>query len=514
MIPTITFDLGYFIELGTLPFPLLLLRVFLDGGWIFILYFAVMIGWHYWVEWRQELFAHTVSYCVLAIDVPMENEQTPKAVEQIFNQISGTTSNFDFRDKYWYGKFNLRTSFELVSIDGYVQFAVRCPVKFRDTIEAAVYAQYPDAEITQVADYADAVPTHFPDPEWDMFGTEFVLKKEDPYPIKTYTSFEHNLSGDLYFKDPIGAFLEPLSQLKKGEQMWIQFILMPIDDSWKSKADSLISKLTGRPAAAHKPSLIEKIISVPFQIAGAILGGIFFPGAAHEEKKDDKDKILRVTPGEKALLEAVENKISKQCFQTKIRLVYIAKRDVFNKGRFVGIKGAFNQFGSSLMNSFKGYGPVTPKGDYFWQRWHMPEQQHHLMQYYKERSDKGAPAFILSAEELATIYHFPYKQVKAPLVKKTEAKRSEPPSSLPTPEFFDSPFRKGYVPPPKADHGHGGGGSHGKDHGGHDAKHDTKHNTGHDTAKHNTHEKAPPTTPVFDEQDEEEGMIPPNLPMA
>lgn len=494
MIPTVSFDFSYFVELGQLPFTTLLLRVFLDGGWLFVVYFIFAIGWHFWVDWRQELFEHSTSYTVLAIDVPQLNEQTPKAVEQIFTQLAGTYKNLDFRDKYWYGKFQQKISFELVSIDGYVQFLVRCPVRFRDIVEAGFYAQYPEAEIIEVADYTDAIPHHYPDPDWDMFGTEFVLKKDSAYPIKTYTAFEHNLSGEFYFKDPIGPFLESLAQLKKGEQLWLQFLLTPIDDSWRSQADPIIAKLTGRPAPAHKPNILLQILYLPFTLLEAL--GIF--GGHHEEKPADKDKILRITPGEKNLLEQIENKVSKICFGTKIRLVYAGKRNVFNKGRFASVNGAFNQFGSSLMNGFRPYSPVTPKTDYFWQAWHAPEKQTHLVKYYKHRSGKGAPQFILSAEELATLYHFPYKQVKSPGLKKTEAKRAEPPTALPTDEAYESPFKK---PVPKDAHGAGHGGGHNK-------AHDTAHgkDKGHAESAHNE-----PPPPTVTEEDPEE-FTPPNLP--
>ena len=47
----------------------------------------------------------------------------------------------------------------------------------------------------------------------------------------------------------------------------------------------------------------------------------------------------------------------------------------------------------------------------------------------------GATPFMLCTEELATLYHFPTITVKAPLIKKAEAKRAEPPTALPV-EFM------------------------------------------------------------------------------
>jgi hypothetical protein len=44
----------------------------------------------------------------------------------------------------------------------------------------------------------------------------------------------------------------------------------------------------------------------------------------------------------------------------------------------------------------------------------------------------GMPKYHLSTEELASLWHLPVtEQVKAPQVKKTEAKKAEPPMNLP-----------------------------------------------------------------------------------
>jgi hypothetical protein len=435
--PSVSFDLSYFEQLNALPPEMMMLRLFLDGGWVFLAWMFVQLLWYNYKEWRIGVFAKSISYVVLAIDVPAQNEQTPKAVEQIFTQLAATHSSPDWYEKYWKGKFNLKFSFEIVSIDGYVQFIVRTPVKFRDLVEAAVYAQYPDAEITEVADYVGKMPKHYPHPEYDLVGTEYVLKKAPYLPIKTYEAFEHNLSGELYFKDPIAPLLESLSQLRRGEQMWIQVLATPIDDHWKAAGEAEIAKMLGRPPKAHAPSFIMQVLHAPI----AVLEFLEVPGFGHhEEKKYDDTKSMKLSPGERELVEAIEDKISKPAFNCKIRVVYVAKRNVFNAGRMTAFKAALNQYSSNTINGFKNYSAVMPKSDYPWQRWHADELKSTIIGYYSGRSGKGAPAYVLGVEELATLWHFPYQQVKAPLVKKAEAKRAEPPSALPTDDIIDHPF--------------------------------------------------------------------------
>lgn len=446
--PTIQINPDYFIQLGQLPFPLLLTRLFLDGGWVPILIVLVQGLWMLWVQSRQAKYAATISYSLLAIDIPRENLQMPIAVEQIFSHLSAAYSGLDAYEKYWLGKFQPTFSFEIVSIEGYVQFLIRTPVKFRDLVEAALYAQYPEAEIIEVADYTDKVPATYPHPEWDLFGTEYVLKKPSAYPIRTYEQFINKMVEDNPFKDPMSAMLEPMSGLRNGEQMWFQMLVTPNDDSWKDQSEQVYNKMTGKKDKPKKSALDDAVLWLPKAVGDEFIGMLTGPAPEAAPKKDEKPAQLM--PAEKAAVDGIATKMQKIGFNTKMRLVYAARRDVFSKGRISSFKGALAQFTSLNMNSFKNYGKVTPKSDYPWQRWSEPAKKMAVLRNYRNRSGAGAPPYILNIEELATVYHFPVLGVKAPLVKKTEAKRAEPPVGLPTAGTAGGrPFTK-VAPKPKA----------------------------------------------------------------
>ena len=444
--PTIQINLDYFINLGNLPFPMMLARLFLDGGWIIFLAVLIKGGWMLWVQWRQEKYATGLSHTILAIDIPRQNEQTAKAVEQIFSHIAGAYSGLDNYEKYWLGKFQGTFSFEIASLGGYVQFFVHCQNKYRDLVESAFYAQYPDAEIVEVTDYTGEVPSRFPDEDWDLFGTEFILKRPSHLPIRTHIQFEHSIAEDP-FKDPMSGMLEVMSSLKPGEHLWLQFLITPTDTGWRDKGEVEVAKMAGRKKAPKK-SVVQSVIEMPMQAVQELTG----IGASAEPTKDSgksTDLLLTLTPGERQVLEAIQFKLSKIGFETKIRMVYSGRRGVFSKGRVTMLKGAMGQFTALNMNEFKGYGPVTTKTDYFYQRWTNPSKQMTILRNYRKRSRAGATPYILNIEELATVYHFPVWQVKAPLVKKTEAKRSEPPPRLPTAEAEqERPFRPVTPPAP------------------------------------------------------------------
>ena len=231
-IPQIYINLDYFVQLGQLSMPALLWRILLDGGWIILLIIFLRIAAELWLYWRQSLYLADQKYILLAINIPKMTEQAPKAMEHIFSTLASTFVPLDFRDTYWLGIVQNLYSFEIVSIDGYVQYLIRVPSQTRNTLEASVYSQYPDAEIVEVEDYTHKVPSTYPHEEYDAFGLEFILKKHSAYPLRTYIEYEHNLSEE-YFKDPMGGLLEVMGSAQKGEQLWLQITAVPNDGGWQ-----------------------------------------------------------------------------------------------------------------------------------------------------------------------------------------------------------------------------------------------------------------------------------------
>ncbi len=428
----IVIDLSSFDRLTQLPLPELYLDIFLYGGWIPFAWVLWQGFSKLWLLSRQLRYAQTISYVLLNINIQRANEQSPKAVEHIFSHLAGTHSSPNFKEKWLIGKFSPPFSFEYASIDGYTQFLVRTPVQYRDLVEAAIFSQYPDAEIAEVADYTKAVPQRYPDPEWDCWGTEFVLAKPFPYSLRTWVEFEHSLSQEL--KDPLSSLLEAMSRLKKGEQVWLQIIVYPRDQDWAKEATEFAKKLAGKEVKKPVPGWAKAIHATTGFAEEVVRTAISPPteGPPKKEAKKEEFKMLMLSPGERRTLEAIEMKLSKIGFGVKFRFVYVAQRPVFRKGPMISmIRGAIGLLGSLDGNSFKNYGKVAPKTDYFWQRWSADEKKTRIVRNFSNRSSYGATPFILNVEELASLYHFPSMLVKAPLIKKVESRKVEPPFSLP-----------------------------------------------------------------------------------
>lgn len=411
-----------------------------NGGWIIFLSFFLWMARALWYDTIQTQFkAKHLRPVLLAIDVPKQSSevqsQTPKAVENIFAHLAGAHGTANRREKHLEGKIQEWFSLEIVSIDGYVQFLVWTWDKYRDLVETAIYAQYADAQITEVQDYATAVPQRYPDGEWDAWGTEFIFVKHWAYPLRTYEAFEHKGVKDESFKDPLAAMLENFSRVGPGEQIWFQILAEPIGQDWQKEAAKLVRKLIGA-KEPKKATLIDHVFAVVGFIIGPIYQQIFGVDGevAAPKREDPPSKILYISPGERLAVEAVEKKMAKIGFKVKIRLFYVARKEAFQKAHGAhAVIGAIKQFNTNDLNSLKPeFKRIGPSSLWLFKKRRNSWRKTKLVRAYRQRSMwVGAPKMILNIEELASLWHFPTEAVHAPLIMRTDAKRGVAPAGLP-----------------------------------------------------------------------------------
>jgi hypothetical protein len=421
------------IKESLLEFWVIFATVFSKAGWFLIPTTLFVIYW-IWLLGKRLKYLDSIDYVFLAITVPAENEKNPQSMEQIFAGLHGIHSDLNFVEKYWEGKIQDIISLEIVGINGHIRFLIRTPDYYRDLVEANVYAQYPDAEITEVEDYTKFAPNYFPNNKYQIFGTDFILIKKDAYPIRTYRAFADEIGKEIFI-DPVAILTEVMSKLSEGEQIWIQFIVRPVGDDWKKEGEKIVSKIIGK-KVEEKVSIIEKPFRALFKIVqsivGAIGGGLGLMAEKAEAPKEDLPSIVPyLSPGEKEVAEAIDMNIAKIAFNVKFRFIYIAQKELFSKPKGVSsVVGAIKLFNTQNLNGFKSHKKVKTKVDYF--KFRIPGRQRRIMRNYKlRRADRGATPFIFNIEELATVYHFPYTTVKAPTIARPEAKKAEPPIDLP-----------------------------------------------------------------------------------
>jgi len=430
----------------------------LNGGWVI---FVLVLFWAMYkdvfLEYRSGQFMGKWKHVLLAVDLPKNNEQTPKAVENLFAALAGVYTSSNLVDKYWNGKVTESFSFEIVSIEGHTRFLIRTPTHFRDFIESIVYSQYPDAEINEVSDYTsydseelDAagkpIPFRnikFPSKLYNLWGAEFILVKPYPYPVRTYIEFEHQATQT--FLDPMANLLEVMSKIGPGEQIWLQLVIQPQPPGWGEEAKKVVSLIQGKDYKPPEKFDATKIISGPAGVVGefgsgllAETFGVTLGAAAEKKKEEDQWKMFKISPGERDVLVRVERKLSKQAFKVKYRMIYLGKKEVFAKGRGVtGVTGSLQQFNTSDANAFKPGAYTKTAADYFFVDRRIATKQNRIMRWYANRTawygetNASSKLTLLNPEELATLWHFPVMTVKASQLGMIGSKRSAPPTRLP-----------------------------------------------------------------------------------
>ena len=113
------------------PF-VLMWNIFTSGGWIII---AAILIWGGWQVFRFKMNLRWWSkqkFTVLAIDVPKDTVQGPRAVENIFSVFAGMHGSMNKFEEYIENADQLYITLELVSIEGYIQFLI--PISLYYTI--------------------------------------------------------------------------------------------------------------------------------------------------------------------------------------------------------------------------------------------------------------------------------------------------------------------------------------------------------------------------------------------
>jgi len=397
-----------------------------------ILFFSLTVTLYLFLI-RERWLAKT-KWVMLEIKIPKEILKPIKAMENVFSSLWAVYDPSNPREKWLDGKVLLAISCEIVSIDGEPHFYIRVPIKFHPLVESAIYSQYPDVEISVVDDYTKYVPLDIPNKDWEMWGIDYILNKPDAYPIKTYPFFE--LEREIKEEkriDPISSLLEGLSKLGPGEQLWVQITAVPVtnlENHWVSRGEAVRDKLAKRILQAAPKPLVQEAAEV-------LISGPPVPPAEREIFPPE----MRLTPGERDVIMGVENKIGKHGFETNIRFIYLAKRDVYFSPNVRSVMGFFASFATQNLNALRPWGSTITKVHtllfWFLDKRRLYIRKRRMFRNYVRRFSPLFPrrggTFVLNIEELATLFHFPGKIVApAPTLPRVEVKKREAPPGLPT----------------------------------------------------------------------------------
>lgn len=400
------------------------------GGWVVLVLFLFALLYKTYMVTIQKRYVDSLEWLFLCVRVPEDNPRTPRSMEEVLNAFHGIQKPPDLFETYLDGYVQAWISMEIRGTPEGVSFFLRIPAKDRQTIEAAIYAQYPDAEIEEAADYAEPYTLDRLERDVDLWGSEMILVKEDAYPIKTYVDFEDQMAPDERLVDPMAAVTELVSNLNPGEEVWVQILIRPVfADRWVREGMNLALTLAGREVPKRQTALQKS-----FALLGHAVSAIVPEPAAELRRRDTKLDLgaLRLTPGETEIVRAIQRNVSKVAFQCQIRVAYVSPLEIHQRrARIPAIFGLFRQFSSFTLNGFFPSARFTTSRPTYAavnvrRRW----RKRRLLTRYRRRFFREA-GFILNVEELATIYHYPVQYARAPAIERARAKRGEAPQDLP-----------------------------------------------------------------------------------
>jgi len=407
-----------------------------------------------YLEEVQAQFVKSIEWVFLEIRVPKDNVTSTMSVENVFNQMHALHRSLTFEEKYVQGQFQMWYSLEIVSLGGQVSYVLRVPKRYQHLVESAFYSQYPKVEIHEVHDYMGNFnyDVYNNNGEFDFFGTEWKMVDDSVIPIKTYVDFEHP-SAEEKIIDPLKGTVEALERLGPTEFMALQILIQVIqNDEWEERAHRIIKELTGQ-EIPHKATF-KGFLMAPFEwFAKFSYREAFFGGAKHEAPKQEnkpRSNWLNMTEGEKERVTLIEKKVNKANFNSKIRLLYMAPKEQFDKIKRFELIGALRHLspggGAGIHNTLKTdrstwtkVDPlISPGLEKWFLEWETKRRKYWFLRGFKNRSVYiGSPKFLLSTEEVATLFHFPLvpEGSLAPAqVNAVESKKVRAPSNLPIEE--------------------------------------------------------------------------------
>jgi hypothetical protein len=398
--------------------------LFLSPLWLAAL--IASASWGLWMIMRRSYFIAAQSYILLEIKPPRSLVKTPLAMEAVLASFWHYPGESDWHRLYWYGRVRPWWSLEIVSLEGQIHFYIWTRANFRKLVEAAVYAQYPGAQVVEAEDYTKTISA-IPGAEWGVWGCDYKHTKRDPYPIKTYIEYGlDKIQEEPEQVDPLSNLVEFAAGLGKGEYLWIQYIFRV--HLWGEKYKKRNKE--GKPWT-WKDEAKEIVQEIRSQTRDP-----YVDPATGEERPGFPNPTKQQTE----TMAAIERNVGKLPFDVGARAIYLAKPERFDPIAITGLIGLFRAFSSAGWNEIRATRWLMEYADYPWELGNTRRKERRageLVDAYRRRQYFHEPwsfhdYMVMSTEELATLFHIPSRAVTSPALGRIESATGEAPVNLPT----------------------------------------------------------------------------------
>ncbi|MEK7516555.1 MAG: DUF87 domain-containing protein, partial [Patescibacteria group bacterium] len=313
-----------------------------------------------------------------------EIQEDIAVAETLMSAIGGMPAERGFK-KWFYGTEN-EIAFEIVAHKGLVSFYAVVPKRLQEFVQQQIHAQYPSAQIEQVPDY------NIFSPQGAVTGSYLTFRRPAGFPLKTYRKMDG---------DPLSALTNALSKIGQDEGVAVQYVIRSAPKEWRSSG----LKIARTMQQGKKLSEAMK--------GKGVLGAI---GGKPKPKAGEPQKEYRLSPLEEELVKGIEEKASKAGLEANIRIVSSAPERARADAALANVLNAFNQYNIyEYGNSFTRAGEKTDR---------LVEE--FIYRYFDEKR-----RILVSAEELASLYHFPLPSIGTPNIHWLSARKAPPPPNLP-----------------------------------------------------------------------------------
>ena len=253
-------------------------------------------------------------------------QKSEKELISVMEQLISSFSNIHSKgwNKFLYGEPYVAIEVAVHHVGKEIYFYISVPRKSEEIFEKQIHGFFPTAEIQKIKDY-----TIF-NSEGVAIGGYLKIEGNPLLPFKTYQNLE---------SDPLNGIITSLSKIQEeGEGAAIQILIRP----------------------SHRKDLK----TLAQKVAREMQGGYDFKKALSRAKNPPKkntgkdgqkpeDAPMPVTPFGQEIIKAIQNKASKQTFDTNIRVIVSAESEIRATQILEDISGSFVQYNAPDLNQIK-----------------------------------------------------------------------------------------------------------------------------------------------------------------
>jgi hypothetical protein len=332
----------------------------------------------------------------LELTPPASIEKTPESTMQLFSVVHGLRAARPLKERLLDRTPVL--DFEIVSTkrDG-IRYLVQVEQSISDIVQKAITAYIPDAKVKQI-DYQPATAESV---------IEFKQQHHYVLPLTSTRTFEQH--------DPLSYVTAAMTKLEDNEQLTMQLVVAPVK---LNEASRLSRRILGNEDILKKVSRggFSRVGKVSELFSAAMLGvtdtiGDVYNGSTstHYKDKSSKDAAFQaqvqkrqrpartLSAFELELMESMHQKVTQPLFQVSLRVM---ASSTSSKQQLAALKSALDGYSVPPYQALSAKVRIPLVAD-----------------YRKKLADNRLPSLlkkqslILSAAEVASLYHFPSSSI-------------------------------------------------------------------------------------------------------